>query len=205
MSDTENRNTVAPKDPNFDVYLNMMKYLTHQMLQQEDFATRTQLADYTGIQIDNKTNSFFFTRKQAGWMQSRRLSLVSTFGTGKTTLLKIRAKDLLEEDRLSKVVFVIFGDAEATKHSLLVKSYQEQFKACAERVTVEPLRVLQGIRVDKGSGFKVHRVLQGIRFYKGSGFKVHRVLQGIRFRGIRFDKGSGFKMHRVVLGKKSPK
>ena len=51
---------------------------------------------------------------------------MSDFGTGKTTLIKTKAKQLLKEGK--KVVLISFEDKESTSESLLITSLKLEFQ-----------------------------------------------------------------------------
>jgi len=58
--------------------------------------------------------------------EKKRVVFCSPFGTGKTILLKAKAKELLA--RKERVVFIIFGDKDSSQESLLTISYRSEFK-----------------------------------------------------------------------------
>jgi hypothetical protein len=58
--------------------------------------------------------------------EKRRVIFCSPFGTGKTILLKAKAKELLA--RKERVVFIIFGDKDSSRESLLTITYRSEFE-----------------------------------------------------------------------------
>ena len=74
----------------------------------------------------------------------RRVLFTSPFGTGKTILLKAKARKLLIKGE--KVVFVIFNDPNASNDSLLTFTYRLEFeKDIKEKIaTVEVLKIKSG-------------------------------------------------------------
>jgi len=55
----------------------------------------------------------------------KRVIFMSDFGTGKTTLIKAKTKQLLKEGK--KVVLISFEDKESTADSLLMTSLKSEF------------------------------------------------------------------------------
>jgi hypothetical protein len=110
------------------------------MFQREQVFTTTDVANYTTqaaekmFEFENKT--FFWTKHQKALIDSspRRVIFTSEFGTGKTTLLKAKAKQLGRETQLQKlkkldpangkVYFVVFIGQDA----LLTQSLKSEMK-----------------------------------------------------------------------------
>jgi hypothetical protein len=81
------------------------------MFQREQLFTKTDLANYTTeaaekmFEFDNKT--FFWTKHQKALIDTspKRVLFTSEFGTGKTTLLKAKAKQLGRERHLQHLKY----------------------------------------------------------------------------------------------------
>ena len=122
------------------------------MFQREQLFTKTDLANYTSetaekmFEFDNKT--FFWTKHQKALIDSspKRVLFTSEFGTGKTTLLKAKAKKLCKERYFldlknksknietssGKIFFVLFTDQE----SLLTQSLKWELKDLKEHLEI---------------------------------------------------------------------
>jgi SpoVK/Ycf46/Vps4 family AAA+-type ATPase len=117
------------------------------MFQFQQLFTKTDVANYTSetaekmFEFDNKT--FFWTKHQKALIDSspKRVLFTSEFGTGKTALLKAKAKQLGRERHLQqlknkskqiqsssgKIFFVVFTSQE-TLLTLSLKSELEELK-----------------------------------------------------------------------------
>jgi hypothetical protein len=121
------------------------------MFQSEQLFTKTDVANYTTeaaekmFEFDNKT--FFWTKHQKALIDAspKRVLFTSEFGTGKTTLLKTKAKQLAKERHLQylkkkiessgKIFFVLFiGQDALLTHSL--KSEMEDLKDHVEIISL---------------------------------------------------------------------
>ena len=123
------------------------------MFQREQLFTKTDLANYATeaaekmFEFNNKT--FFWTKHQKALIDSspKRVLFTSEFGTGKTTLLKAKAKQLAKERHLQhlkskktdsssgRVFFVVFiGEDALLTHSL--KSEMEHLKDHVEIISL---------------------------------------------------------------------
>jgi hypothetical protein len=124
------------------------------MFQREQAFTKTDVANYTTqaaekmFEFDNKT--FFWTKHQKALIDTspKRVLFTSEFGTGKTTLLKAKAKQLAKERHLQylkdeskkiessgKIFFVLFiGQDALLTHSL--KSEMEDLKDHVEIISL---------------------------------------------------------------------
>jgi hypothetical protein len=118
------------------------------MFQREQVFTITDVANYTTqaaekmFEFENKT--FFWTKHQKALIDSspRRVIFTSEFGTGKTTLLKAKAKQLGRETHLQKlkkldpangkVYFVVFIGRDA----LLTQSLKSEMKDLVGHVEI---------------------------------------------------------------------
>jgi hypothetical protein len=131
-------------------YLNILKMFLYDMFKQETSATTEQLIKETrkiSEPMRTSKNIFFWSKEQLNVIKAtkyaKRVALTSEFGTGKTILLKEKAKKILgktkkekrkmkDEDEAKqlepkdqKVVFVIFeGGATET---ILKQEYTAQF------------------------------------------------------------------------------
>jgi hypothetical protein len=124
------------------------------MFQREQLFTKTDLANYTTqaaekmFEFDNKT--FFWTKHQKVLidLSPKRVLFTSEFGTGKTTLLKAKAKQLAKERHLQylkekskkiessgKIFFVLFIGQDALLTHLL-KSEMEDLKDHVEIISL---------------------------------------------------------------------
>jgi SpoVK/Ycf46/Vps4 family AAA+-type ATPase len=122
------------------------------MFQREQLFTKTDVANYTiqaaekMFEFENKT--FFWTKHQKALIDTspKRVLFTSEFGTGKTTLLKAKAKQLGKERYLQqlkikykkmesspgKIYLVIFTGQEA----FLPQSLKVEFEELAEHVEI---------------------------------------------------------------------
>ena len=108
------------------------------MFQREQLFTKTDLANYTTeaaekmFEFDNKT--FFWTKHQKALIDTspKRVLFTSEFGTGKTTLLKAKVKQLSCKDQ---TFFVFFTEQDG----LLFQSITAEFKD-QDHVKVVPLK-----------------------------------------------------------------
>ena len=101
------------------------------MFQKEQCITQQDILQKTESNLDNLCtieHVFFWSNVQYSILNDvlkRRVVFTSPFGTGKTTLLKAKAKELMEQDQ--NVVFILFDDFKSTKDSLLKKTYEIEF------------------------------------------------------------------------------
>ena len=112
-------------------YILMCKFLLHQMFQQGQCVTQNDIITHTEETSDaifRPKNIIFWSKDQFLLLnnaQNKRAFFISPFGTGKTTLIKAKAKELLESGQ--KVAFVFFEDADMSQESLLQRTYQIEF------------------------------------------------------------------------------
>ena len=93
------------------------------MFQRDQIFSKTDIANYTAQaaekMFDAELKTFFWTKHQKALIHSspKRVLFTSAFGTGKTTLLKSKAKQLGESKQLTskseKVFFVVFTGQDA--------------------------------------------------------------------------------------------
>ena len=121
------------------------------MFQREQVFTKTDLANYTTEAAEKmfvQKETFFWTKHQKLLIDSspKRVLFTSEFGTGKTTLLKAKAKQLGRERHLQhlkgkskkidsssgKIFFAIFTGQEA----FLPQSLKVEFEELAEHVEI---------------------------------------------------------------------
>jgi hypothetical protein len=127
-------------------YILTLKVLLHQMFQQGDCVTKKDLLEYTRDKcesVSSSANIFFWSNVQYNVLSEPKLKRVafnSQFGTGKTILLKEKARSLIRENKNCKIVFVVFEDSNATKESLLMKTYREEFRSFTANVILYSLK-----------------------------------------------------------------
>ena len=116
---------------NQTAYIRMCKFLLHQMFQQGQCVTQNDIITHTeeiSEAIFSLKNIIFWCKNQFSLLnnaQNHKTFFISEFGTGKTTLIKAQAKELLENGQ--KVAFVFFEDADTSQESLLEKTYRFEF------------------------------------------------------------------------------
>ncbi len=113
-----------------DTYLNVLRFLLHQMYKQQDCATTgqlVQLTSQTSDKICSPDTIMFWSKEQYKTfkdLKAKRVAFTSGFGTGKTILIKAKAKELIKSGQ--KVVFVVFEiPAEKT---ILRMEYEKDFQ-----------------------------------------------------------------------------
>jgi hypothetical protein len=122
-------NNVAPTSDARESYLNILKILFFQMYAQSDCITNTDLirrTDETTDAVASVENILFWTRVQKDIMSDSgktRVAFISNMGTGKTTLLMHKAKELLKQKL--KVFYVIVND---TTENLLAQTVKQKLK-----------------------------------------------------------------------------
>ena len=126
------------------------------MFQREQLFTKTDLVNYTTeaaekmFEFENKT--FIWTKHQKALidLSPKRVLFTSEFGTGKTTLLKAKAKQLGRERHLQhlkgkskkidsssgKIFFVVFVSQDA----LLTQSLKSEMEEFADHVEIISLK-----------------------------------------------------------------
>ena len=126
-----------------EIGLNCLKFLLCSMFLHKEVITNQQVIDYTEGFIEDASkpeNIIFWTKEQFEVLFSERqtrVAFISQFGTGKTTLLKARARLLLEQG--CQVVFIIFSSTDDEKESLLVRGYRQEFTGFTDKVYIYPL------------------------------------------------------------------
>ena len=121
-------------------YTEISKFLVHQLFQQEQNITQDDITEDSEKNID-AINTIkprrvpgkeicFLTEIQFAMFHddsNTRVAFSSAYGTGKTTLLKAKARYLL--DKGSHVTIILFDDQKATNDFLLKKSYDQEFSS----------------------------------------------------------------------------
>ncbi len=124
------------KHLNRNSYVQIVQFLCCQMYQQKCFTTQG-LLNYTEEMIDKISSPeklFFWSKIQYSLFYDagkKRMIFTSSFGTGKTVLLKAKAKALLDYGQ--KVAFVFVG--ESPKETLLQMQYRAEFQESQNWVT----------------------------------------------------------------------
>jgi len=104
-----------------NTYEKAIDFLLHQMFMQKDLLTNTDIIQYS------KATNTSWTRSQLELLNdevTKRVAFTSGYGTGKTTLLKEKAKRILKMKK--KVVIILFQENE--QDSLLLRCYQQEFR-----------------------------------------------------------------------------
>jgi hypothetical protein len=107
-----------------DTYLNVLRFLLHQMYKQKDCATTSQLVQETSQTSDKicvPDTIIFWSKDQLKTLNdlsNHRVAFTSAYGTGKTILIQSKAKELLKSKE-NRIVIIIF---EATLEETLLRS-----------------------------------------------------------------------------------
>ena len=127
------------------LYINTVQFLLMYMFQREQIFSKTDVAKYTlqaaEKMFDKENKTFFWTKHQKALIQSnpKRVLFTSAFGTGKTTLLKNKAKQLGESKQSTptsgKTFFVVFTG----KDALLTQALNLELGELKEQVKVVSL------------------------------------------------------------------
>ena len=110
-----------------ETYLNVLRFLLHQMYAQKDCATTSQLVGLThqiSDKICNPDKIMFWSKEQYKTLKDfkdKKVALTSGFGTGKTILLRAKAKEMILSGH--KVVIIIF---ETTAEKTILRSEYEK-------------------------------------------------------------------------------
>ena len=131
-------------------YLQNCKFLLHQMFKQSQVITEADITKNSEDFLEkscntnlhktetNKKGLCFLTRVQFSLFHDpsmRRVVFKSAYGTGKTLLIKAKAKELLQKGE--KVVIILFDNVKTSFQFLLKKNYDQEFKTFHNNVTVE--------------------------------------------------------------------
>jgi len=121
-----NREKLQKDDEKTETYLNILKYLLHQMYRQEDCATTGQLVQETSKV--SKEVTLFWSKDQLKVLNSRsqsnKVAFTSGFGTGKTITLMRKAKEMIGKNE--NVVIIIFEGS--NDKTILRTLYEEKFE-----------------------------------------------------------------------------
>jgi hypothetical protein len=138
------------------LYIKTVQFLLMYMFERNQVFSKTDVANYAAqtsermFVVDNQI--FFWTKHQKMLIDynPKRVLFTSAFGTGKTTLLKAKAKQLGRERHLqdlkkkskqidsqaAKIMFVVFTDKEA----LLTQSLQSELEDFKNYIQIVPLK-----------------------------------------------------------------
>ena len=134
-------------------YLQNCKFLLHQMFKQSHVITEADITRNSEKFFDkscstnlrktrtNKKGFCFLTRVQFSLFNDpsmKRVVFKSAYGTGKTLLIKAKAKELQQEG--NKVVIVLFDNVKTRFQFLLKENYDQEFKAFPNNVRVELIK-----------------------------------------------------------------
>jgi hypothetical protein len=120
-----------------DTYLNIVRFLLHQMYKQQDCATTghlVQLSSQTSDKICIADTILFWSKDQYKTLNdltNHRVAFTSVYGTGKTILIQAKAKYLLKT-KTSKVVIVIFETS--NEETILTKTFKTLFGNTATKI-----------------------------------------------------------------------
>ncbi len=137
-------------------YFNILKYILYEMFKQESCATTQQLIEETRKTSDAMStmkNIFFWSKEQLNIIKAtrvaKRVAFTSEFGTGKTILLKEKAKEIIIQEETktfeeikaqksqhekNKIIFVICEGAEVDTNLKL--QYEKDFEQFTKYVKV---------------------------------------------------------------------
>ena len=110
-----------------EIYQNVLRFLLHQMYAQKDCATTSQLVGWShqiSDKICNPDKIMFWSKEQYKTLKDfkdKKVALTSGFGTGKTILLRAKAKEMILSGH--KVVIIIF---ETTAEKTILRSEYEK-------------------------------------------------------------------------------
>jgi hypothetical protein len=132
-----------------DTYLNIVRFLLHQMYKQQDCATTgqlVQLTTQTSDKICSPNTIMFWSKEQYKTFKDfkdKKVALTSGFGTGKTVLIRAKAKELSAAGE--KVVIVIF---EITAEKIILRmEYEKIFSTENLLVTITGISGAKGNQI----------------------------------------------------------
>jgi len=137
-----NQKSLQKDDEKTETYLDILKYLLHQMYRQEDCATDGQLVQETS-KVSEKV-ALFWSKDQLKVLNSKsqcnRVAFTSGFGTGKTITLVTKAKELI--GKREKVVIIIFeGNNDKT---ILRTELENQFEKLSGNAKIFGISGIKG-------------------------------------------------------------
>jgi hypothetical protein len=175
------KNSEQPSQAKYSntTYLRILKFLLYEMFKQESCATTQQLIKETrkiSDAMSTTKNIFFWSKEQFKVIKAtqvaKRVALTSEFGTGKTILLKEKAKEIVvikdkkEKNNtnlqgakivLPKIFFLIF-EGVAT-NTILKQEYSAQFS--------EKEATICGISGNRGNFFLFHGKVHNYTDWQG--------------------------------------
>jgi hypothetical protein len=120
---------VPQEEQQDDTYLNVLRFLLHQKYKQQDCTTTGQLVQDT-TQTSNKIfkadTIMFWSKEQYKTfkdLKDKKVAFTSGFGTGKTILIRTKAKELIASGQ--NVVIVIFETT--AEKTILRMEYEKLF------------------------------------------------------------------------------
>ena len=109
-------------------YIQICKFLLHQMFKQNQPVTQSDTLKYTEYNIETRSrvNNIFWTNTQFLIFNgfNKHIFFPSAYGTGKTILIKAKAKELVVENL--KVIIVLFKETDTSQDSLLQLTYENE-------------------------------------------------------------------------------
>jgi hypothetical protein len=132
-----------------DTYLNIVRFLLHQMYKQQDCSTTgqlVQLTTQTSDKICSPNTIMFWSKEQYKTFKDfkdKKVALTSGFGTGKTVLIRAKAKELSAAGE--KVVIVIFEIA--AEKTILRMEYEKIFATENLLVTITGISGAKGNQI----------------------------------------------------------
>ncbi len=147
--------SISEQHEAFSSYIKKIQFLLMYMFQREQVFSKTDVANYATHASDKmfalENQTFFWTKHQQTLIDinPKRVIFTSEFGTGKTTLLKAKAKQLGRERYFQdlknkskkietssgKIFFILFTD----RDSLLTQSLKWELKDLKEHLEVHTL------------------------------------------------------------------
>ena len=134
-------------------YVQNCKFLLHQMFKQSQVITEADITKNCEDFFDKSCNTdmhinkadkkglCFLTRVQFSLFHDpsmQRVVFNSAYGTGKTLLIKAKAKELLLKGE--KVVIILFDTVKTSFQFLLKKNYDQEFKDYTKNIKVELIK-----------------------------------------------------------------
>jgi hypothetical protein len=150
QSDTESTET----------YTDIVKFLLHQMLMQKDCMTDSDISSCTQEKIEmisTLENIFFWNNVQFSLLSditNKRVVFASPFGTGKTSCIRAKVEQLLNDKQ--KVMIVVFQDRDTSTDSLLKKTYEIYFQD--NQGQLKEGLIIESIRGARTCGFIISKI-----------------------------------------------
>ncbi len=143
-----------------ETYTDIVKFLLHQMLMQKDCMTDSDISNCTQEKIEmisTLENIFFWNNVQFSLLADtakRRVVFASAFGTGKTSCIRAKVEQLLNNEQ--KVVIVVFQDRDTSADSLLKKTYEIHFQD--NQGQLKEGLIIESIRGARTCGFIISKI-----------------------------------------------